>query len=175
MRTFTDVKIQRKACTKEASCSRALPLHSHPRCHRESRGWGQAKLGHSSSSDSGWKEYSPEIRKLSVWWAGLPALCYSPNALTKQQDKKCFLGYSWLKTQEENILVCPQKTMKACCCLGRRTGPVQSWDLAVTGSAVEKQWKCINLLDFPAPAGRRAAHSRELNTVSAPHRDCAVD
>lgn len=110
-----------------------------------------------------------------VWWAGLPALSSSPNALKKQQDKKCFLGHSWLKIQEENILVCPQKARKACSCLGHKNCSIQSWNLVVTGSVVEKQWKRINLLDFPPPAGRRAAHSRELNTISAPHRDCAVD
>lgn len=116
----------------------------------ESRGWGQAKLGHSSSSDSGWKEYSPEIREQSVWWAGLPSLLSSPNALTKQQDKKCFLGYSWLKTQEENILVCPQKTMKACSCLGHRTSPVQNWDLVVTGSG--KAVEVHQAAGFPSPS-----------------------
>lgn len=110
-----------------------------------------------------------------AWWPGLPTLFLSPNALKKQQDKKCFLGYSWLKIQEGNSLVCPQKTMKACSCLGHRKGPIQSWNLVVTGCVVEKQWKCINLLDFPPSAGRRAAHSRELNTVSVPHRDWAVD
>lgn len=74
----------------------------------------------------------------------------------KQQDKKCFLGHSWLEIREENIVVCPQKTRKACSCLGHKNGPIQSWNLVVTGSVVEKQCKCINLLDFPPSAGRRA-------------------
>jgi len=124
----------------------------------------------------GGKNNKPEIRKLRV---NLMSRVAYPVLFSKWSEKaagyKVFLGVQLTKNSRRKHSCLPTEDYVGLLLSRAQKGSHSDLKPCCHTLCSGKWWKCINQLEFPPPAGRRATRSRELNMVSAQHCDCAMD